>query len=156
MAINCDICFEGSVSATRRSYIVGGVGNFDRVVWFFLGMVGAAGSFFSFRSSSSSISSVSILVLVSFLEITIARIVSYLATVVASSIPFASFFFLRWQVGMLSGVIGVSLGWRLVVLPGISDFRGYDCIWYCIAVLILGSIKSCGVSNRVCLFCDFD
>ena len=91
-------------------------------------MVGAAGSSSSFHSSSSSFSSVSILVLVSFLEITSARIVSYLATVVASSISFASFFFLRCQVGMLSGVIGVSLGWRLVVVPGISGFWGYDCI----------------------------
>ena len=75
--------------------MVGGVGNFDRVVWFFLGMVGAAGSSSPFHSSSSSISSVSVLVQVSFLEITIARIVSYLATVVASSISFASFLFLR-------------------------------------------------------------
>ena len=91
-------------------------------------MVGAAGSSSSFHSSSSSISSVSILVLVSFLEITIARIVSYLATVVAGSISFVSFFFLRWRVGMLSGVIGVSLGGRLVVVPGISGFRGYDYI----------------------------
>ena len=75
--------------------MVGGVGDLDRVVWFFLGMVGAAGSSSSFHCSSSSISSVSVLVLVSFLEITIARIVSYLATVLASSICFASFFFFR-------------------------------------------------------------
>ena len=95
MAISYDICFEGSVSATRRSYMVGGIGNFDRVVLFFLGMVGAAGSSSCFHSSSSSISSVSILVLVSFLEITSARVVSYLVIVVASSISLASFLFLR-------------------------------------------------------------
>ena len=75
--------------------MVGGVGNFDRVVWFFLGMVGTAGSSSSFCSSCSSLSSVLVLVLVSFLEITIGRVVSYLATVVANSISFASFFFLR-------------------------------------------------------------
>ena len=75
--------------------MVGGVGNFDRVVWFFLGVVGTAGSSSSFGSSCSSISSVSILVLVFFVEVTSARIVSYLATVVKGSISFASFFFLR-------------------------------------------------------------
>ena len=91
-------------------------------------MVGAAGSSSFFHSSSSSISSVSILVLVSFLEITMARIVSYLATVVAGSISFPSFFFLRCKVDMLSSVIGVSLGWRLVIVPGVSGFRRYDCI----------------------------
>ena len=55
--------------------MVGGVGNFDRVVSFFLGMVGAARFSSSFRSSSSSISSlveVSILVLVSWFQETIA------------------------------------------------------------------------------------
>ena len=30
--------------------------------------------------------------------------------------------------GVLGGVIGVSLGWRLVVVPGLSGFRRYDCI----------------------------
>ena len=75
--------------------MVGGVGNFNRVVGFFLGMVGTAGSSSSFCFPSSSISSVSVLVLVTFLEKTIARVVSYVATVVASSFSFASFFFLR-------------------------------------------------------------
>ena len=108
--------------------MVGGVDNFDRVVWFFLGVVGAAGSSSSFHSSSSSISSVSVLVLVFLPLVTIVRVVSFLATGVASSSSFASFFFLRQQVGILSGVIGVSLGWRLVVVPGISGSPGYDCI----------------------------
>ena len=58
--------------------------------------------------------------------------------------------------GMLGGVIGVSLGWRLVVVPGVSGFRRYGCISYCIGVLILASIKSCRVSNSISLFCDFD
>ena len=53
---------------------------------------------------------------------------SFLTTVVAGSISFASFFFLRCPVDMLSGVIGVSLGWRLVVVPGVSGFQRYDCI----------------------------
>ena len=58
--------------------------------------------------------------------------------------------------GMRSGVVGVSLRWCLVVVPGISGFRRYDSICYCIAVLILASIKSCGVCNSVSCFCDFD
>ena len=29
---------------------------------------------------------------------------------------------------MLSGVIGISLGWRLLVVPSVSGFRRYDCI----------------------------
>ena len=64
MAIYCNIGFEGSYSASRRSYMIGGIGNFDDVVRFFLGMVGAAGSSSSFRSSCSSFSSVFELVVV--------------------------------------------------------------------------------------------
>lgn len=61
--------------------MAGGIGNFNRVVGFFLGIVGTVGASSSFCSSFSSISSVLILVLVSFLELTIARVVSYLAFV---------------------------------------------------------------------------
>ena len=57
-------------------------------------MVGMAGSSTSFCSSSSSISTVSILVLVSFLQVIGAGIVSYLATVEAGSFSFSSFIFL--------------------------------------------------------------
>ena len=77
--------------------MIGCIGDFDRVVCFFLGMVGAAGFSSSFRSSSSSISSlveVSILVLVSWLQETIARVVSYFSAIVTSSFLSASFFFL--------------------------------------------------------------
>ena len=55
--------------------MVGGIGDFDRMVSFFLGMVGAARFSYSFRFSSSSIFclvEVSILVLVSWFQETIA------------------------------------------------------------------------------------
>ena len=77
--------------------MIGGIGDFDRMVCFFLGMVGAAGLSFSFCSSSSSISSlveVSVLVLVSWFQETIASIVFYFSTVITSSFLSASFFFL--------------------------------------------------------------
>ena len=51
--------------------MIGGIGDFDRMVYFFLGMVGAARFSSSLCSSSSSISSlveVSILVLVSWFQ----------------------------------------------------------------------------------------
>ena len=56
---------------------------------------------------------------------------------------------------MLRGVIGVLLGWRLVVVSGVSGFQIYDCIRYCIAVLVSVSIKSCRMSNGVSLFSNF-
>ena len=77
--------------------MIGGICDFDRMVYFFLGMVGAARFSSSFRSSSSSISSLvesSILVLVSWFQETIARVVSYFSAIVASSFLSASFFFL--------------------------------------------------------------
>ena len=57
---------------------------------------------------------------------------------------------------MLGGVIGVTLGWGLVVVPGVCGFRRYDCICNCIAVRILASIKFCRVSDSVSLFCNFN
>ena len=57
---------------------------------------------------------------------------------------------------MLGGVIEVSLWWRLVVVASGSGFRGYNCIRYCIAMLVLVSIQSGRVSNDVSLFCDFN
>ena len=77
--------------------MIGGVGDFDRVVYFYLGMVGAVRFSSSFRSSSSSISSLvkcSILVLASWLQESIARVVSYFSTIVTSSFLSASFLLL--------------------------------------------------------------
>ena len=77
--------------------MIGGIGDFDRMVCFFLGMVGAARFSSPFRSSSSSISSlveVSILVLVSWFQEAIARVVSYFSAIVTSSFLSASLFLL--------------------------------------------------------------
>ena len=77
--------------------MIGGIGDFDRVVCFFLGMVRAARFSSSFRSSSSSISSlvkVPILMLVSWFQEAIARVVSYFSAIVTSSFLSASFFLL--------------------------------------------------------------
>ena len=77
--------------------MIRGIGDFDRIVYFFLGMVGAVRFSSSFRSSSSSISSLveaSILVLVSWLQEAITRVVSYFSVIVTSSFLSASLFLL--------------------------------------------------------------
>jgi len=56
-SIDGNVGFEGFVFVSRWSYMVGGVGNFDGMVGFFLCMVGTAGLSSSPSSSSSSISS---------------------------------------------------------------------------------------------------
>ena len=112
----------------------GSIGNFDGMVCFFLGMVGAAGSSSSFHSSCSSISSVSILVLVSFLHVTITRVVSYLATVVASSFSFVSFFFFRRKVSMLRGVMEyrcVVAWWLFLVSLDFGGITTFDTALLC-------------------------
>ena len=89
--------------------MVGGIGDFDMMVSFFLGMVGSARFSSSFRSSSPSISSLiksSIPMLVFWFQKAITREVSYLSTIVTSSISFASFFFLGRYLIELGGVIG--------------------------------------------------
>ena len=88
--------------------MIGSICHFDRVVCFFLGMVGAVRFSSCFRSSSSSISSlveVSIFVLVSWFQEAIARIVSYLSTIIASSFLSSSFFLLRRYLVVLGCVI---------------------------------------------------
>ena len=75
MSIDSDVHFKGSVFVSSWSNVIGGIGGFDRMVCFFLGMVGAVRISSSFRSLSSSISSlveVSILVLVSWFQDAIA------------------------------------------------------------------------------------
>ena len=77
--------------------MIGGVCDFDRVVCFFLGMIGAAGFSSSFCSSSSSISSrveSSILVLVSWFRGAMVGVVSYFSAIITSSFLSASFFLL--------------------------------------------------------------
>ena len=146
MTIDSDVGFEGSVFVSGGSNVIGGIGNFDRVVYCFLGMVGAAGFSSSFRSSSSSISSlveVSILVLVPWFQEAIARVVSYLSAIITGSLLSASLFFLGCYLVELGGVIGRALVMSLVVIPGIFVFRWDYSIRYCIAVLVSVSIKSC-------------
>ena len=139
--------------------MIGGVCDFDRMVCFFLGMVGAARFSSSFRSSSSSISSlveVPILVLVSWFQEAIARVVSYLSTIIASSFLSASLFLLGRDFVILGCVIGGALVVSLVVVPGFLGFRWDYSIRYCIAVLVSASIKSCGVSDSVSFLSDFN
>ena len=126
--------------------MIGGIGDFDRMVCFLLGMVGAARFSSSLRSSSSSISSlveVSILVLVSWFQEAIARVVSYLSAIIASSFLSSSFFLLRRYLVVLGCVIGRALVVSLVVVPDFLGFRWDYSIRYCIAVLVSVSIKSC-------------
>ena len=88
--------------------MIGGVCHFDRVFCFLLGMVGSARLSSSLCSSSSSISSLiesSILVLVSWFQETIARVVSYFSTLITSLLLSSSFFLLgdillNWEVSL--------------------------------------------------------
>ena len=105
--------------------MIGGVCHFDRVFCFFLGMVGSARFSSSFGSSSSSISSLvesSIVVLVSWLQEAIARVVAYFSAIVTSSFLSASFFLLRRYLVELGSVIGRALVVCLVVIPGFLGF----------------------------------
>ena len=126
--------------------MIGSIGNFNRMICFFLGMVGAARFSSSFHFSSSSISSLveySILVLVSWFQEAIARVVSYFSVIVTSSFLFASLFLLGRYFVELGGVIGRALVVSLVVVPDFLGFRRDYSIRYCIAVLVSVSIKSC-------------
>jgi len=99
VSIDCNVGFEGFVFVSRWSYMVGCIGNFDGMVGFFLGMPGTARFSSSFSSSSSSISSLVVplmMILGSWLLVTIAGEVSYISTVVTCTFPFASFFFMGW------------------------------------------------------------
>ena len=139
--------------------MIGDISDFDRVVCFFLGMVGAARFPSSFCSSSSSISSlveVSILVLVSWFQEAIARVVSYLSTIIASSFLSASFFLLGSYLVIMGCVIGRALVVSLVVVPGFLGFQWDYSIRYCIAVLVSIAIKSCGVGDSVSFLSDFN
>ena len=105
--------------------MIGGVCDFDRMVCFFLGMVGARRFSSSFRSSSSSISSMvesSILVLDSLFQVAITRVVFYFSSIVTSFFSFASCFLLRPYLIVLGSVIERVLVVSLVVVPGILRF----------------------------------
>jgi len=79
--------------------MVGCVGNFNGMVGFFLSMVGTARFSSSLSCYSSCISSLLVpllMVLGSWLLVTIAREVSYLSTIVTFSFSFASFLLMWW------------------------------------------------------------
>jgi len=132
--------------------MVGCIGNFDGMVGFFLGMVGTARFSSSLSSSSSSISSLVIslmMILGSWLLVTIAGEVSYLSTIVTCSFTFASFLLMGWYFIVLGGIVGGALVVSLGVVSGVFRSELGDCIRYCIGVWIPGTIESCGVSDSI-------
>jgi len=152
VSVNCNIGLEGFVFVSIWSYIVGCIANFDVRIGFFLGMVGMVRFSSSLSSSSSSISSLVlpwIMILGSWLLVTIAGEVSYLSTLVTCYFSFASLFLMGWYLIVLRGLVG---GLLVASLGGVSAVFGYglgDCIRYCIGVLIPGTKESCGVSDRL-------
>ena len=120
--------------------MIGGIGDFNGMTCFFLGMVGVVGFSSSFISS---LMESSILVLISWFLVPIAREVSYRSAILTSSFSFASFFVLGGYLVVLGGVIGRALVVALVIGSGILRFRLSFSIQYCITVLVSGSIKSC-------------
>jgi len=138
--------------------MVGCVGNFDGMVGFFLGMVGTARFSSSLSSSSSSISSLVVslmMILGSWLLVTITGEVSYLSTIVTCTFSFASFFFMGWYFIVLGGIFGGPLVVSLGVVPGVFGSGLGDCIRYCIGLLIFGTIESCGVSDSISFLSNF-
>jgi len=92
--------------------MVGCIGNFDGMVGFFLGMVGTARFSSSPSSSSSSISFLVVplmVILGSWLLVTIGGEVSYLSTIVSCFFSFASFFLMGSYFIVLGGVVRGSL-----------------------------------------------
>ena len=152
MSVNCNIGLEGFVFVSRWSYMVGCIANFDVRIGFFLGMVGIVRSSSSLSSSSSSISSLVLpwmMILGSWLLVTIAGEVSYLSTLVTCYFSFASFFLMGWYLIVLGGIVG---GLLVASWGGVSGVFGYgrsDCIQYYINMLIPGTKESCGVSDRL-------
>ena len=103
----------------------GGIGNFDRIVYFSLGMIRVVKFPSSFRFSSSSIFTLiksSILVLVSWFLEAIVRVVSYFSAIITRSFLSASFFLLGSYFVILRCVIGRALVMSLVVVPGFFGF----------------------------------
>ena len=112
-------------------------------------MVGMARFWSSLSSSSSSISSLVvplIMILGSWLLVTITGEVSDLSTIVTCSIAFAYFLLMGWYFIVLGGIIRRLLVVSLGIASGIFGSGLGACIRYCTGVLIPGTIESCGVS----------
>jgi len=138
--------------------MVGYIDNFDGMIGFFLGMVGTARFSSSLSSSSSSISSLVVhlmIILGSWLLVTIAGEVSNLSAIVTYFFSFAPFFLMGWYTILLGGIIGGSLVVSLSVVSGVFGSGLGDCIRYCIGVLIPGTIESCRVSESISFLCNF-
>ena len=132
--------------------MVGCIGDFNGMVGLFLGMVEMARFSSSLSSSSSSISSLVVplmIILGSWLLVTIAGEVSYLSTIVTCSSSFASFFLMGWYFIVLGVIVGESLMVSLGVVSGVFGSGLGDYIRYCIRVLIPGTMESCGVNDSI-------
>jgi len=139
--------------------MVGCIGNFDVMVGFFRGMVGTARFSSSLSSSSSSISSQVVplmMILGSWLVVTIVGGVSHLSTIVTCTFAFASFFLMAWYFIVLGGIVGGPLVVSLGVVSGVFESGLGDCIRYCIGVLIPGTIESCGVGDSISFLSNLD
>jgi len=122
VSIECNVGFKGFVFVSRSLYIVECNGDFDGMVAFFLGMVGAARFSSSLGSSFSSVSPLVvhlILVLVPSRLVIIAREVSYLSTIVTSYCSFVSFLHMGCYFIEMGAIVGGSLVASLGVVSAI-------------------------------------
>ena len=118
----------------------------------FLSMIGAARFSSSLSCYSSSISSILVplmIILDSWLLVTIAGEVYYHSTVVRCSFTFASCLLMGWYFIVQAVIVGGSLVLSLRVIPGISESGLGDCMRDGIGVLIAGTIESCGVRDSI-------
>jgi len=151
-SVDCNVGFEGFFFIYRWSSMVGGVVNFNYMVGFSLSMVVTV-RFSSFVScSSSSVSSVVaplMLILVSWLLLTITGEVLYLSPIGACALSLASFLLRRRYLIVLGDSIGGSLVVSLDVISGIFGSGQGDCLRSCIGVFIPGTIESYGLRDSV-------
>jgi len=137
--------------------MVGCICNFDGMVRLFLGMVGTARFPSSLSSSSASISSLLVplmIILGSWLLVTIAGEVSYLSSIVTCYFSFTSFSLMGWYLIVLRGIFGGLLVGSLGVASGVFGSGLGGCIRYCIGLLILCTMEFCGVSDSIPLLSD--
>jgi len=80
------------------------------------------------------------MILGSWLVVTIAGEVSYRSTIVRGSFSLASFFLMGWYLIVVGGIVGALLVESWGVVSVIFGSGLGDCIRYCIRVLIAGTI----------------
>jgi len=96
-----------------------------------------------------------IMILDSWLLVTIAGEVSDLSTIVTCFFSFASFFLMGWYFIVLGGIVRGSLVLSLGVVSDVFGSGLGDCVRYYIGVLIPGTIEPCGVSDSVSFLSNF-